>query len=183
LARTKKRSRFGERPRLEQSALRHYALRALARRQHSTGELRKKLEERAAHKPDVETLLLSLTESLWLDDQRFALEFARSRRALHRRYGRFRIAQELRQREIAGDLIEEALDEVFPTVKDEIALLRRRIEKRLERARPPFTQKLVRSLYGSLLRAGFPSAIIRDELFRRPEFQQESDTDPQSAND
>jgi regulatory protein len=170
LARTKKRSRFGERPRLEQSALRHYALRALARRQHSTGELRKKLEERAAHKPDIETLLQDLTESSWLDDQRFAREFARSR-ALHRRYGRFRIAQELRQREIAGDLIEEALDEVFPTVKDEIALLRRRIEKRLERARPPFTQKLVRSLYGSLLRAGFPSAIIRDELFRRPEFQ------------
>lgn len=182
MPRAKKRSRFGEKPRLPEPALRNYALRALARRQHSTGELRKKLTSRAAHPLDVETVLLSLTESRWLDDRRFAREFARSR-ALHRRYGRFRIVQELRRREIAGGLIEEALDEVFPTAAEELALLRHRIDKRLERARPPLTEKLARSLYGSLLRAGFPSAIIRDELFRRPEFQGTGNTGYRPAND
>lgn len=149
--------------------LRNYALRALARRRHATAELRKKMEERAADKAEVESILQNLTEAGWLDDQRFAQEYTRAR-ARYRRYGRFRIARELQMKGVPEALAQEALDETFPTANEEIALIRQRIDKRLAHARPPFTQKLLRSLYGSLLRAGFPSAIIRDELFQRPEF-------------
>ena len=157
------------RPQLPKDKLRNYALRALARRRHATAELRKKMEERAADKAEVEGILQDLTEAGGLDDRRFALEYTRTR-ARYRRYGRFRIARELRQKGIPEGLANEALDEIFPTPREELALVRQRIEKRLARAQPPFTQKLLRSLYGSLLRAGFPSAIIRDELFQRPEF-------------
>ena len=45
--------------------------------------------------------------------------------------------------------------------------MRQRLERRLKDQRPPYTQKLLRSLYAGLLRAGFSSAIIRDELFGR----------------
>jgi regulatory protein len=110
-------------------------------------------------------ILSSLKERGWLDDARFAQAFARSRAA--RRYGRRRIALELHRRGVADELIEEALDEVFPSEAEERRLVRQRLERRL-RGRPrPYSDKVVRSAYASLLRAGFSSAIIRDELFQR----------------
>ena len=57
--------------------------------------------------------------------------------------------------------------EVYPAEKTERALVRQRLERRLKDRHPPYPQKLLRSLYASLLRAGFASAIIRDELFGR----------------
>lgn len=46
--------------------------------------------------------------------------------------------------------------------------MRKRIERRLSRsAGPPYPEKVLRSLYASLLRAGFSSAIIRSELWGR----------------
>lgn len=102
----------------------------------------------------------------WLDDRRFALAYARYR-ANTGRYGRYRIARELRRKGLAEQWIEEALAEVLPTEKDERALLRKRIERRLRHQRPPYSEKVLRSLYASLLRAGFSSAIIRREVFGR----------------
>jgi regulatory protein len=106
-----------------------------------------------------------LTERGWLDDQKFAHSYARSRAA--RRYGRYRITRELRRRGLAAELIEEALAEVFPSEKEELALVRKRLERRLRGKPRPYSDKLLRSIYASLLRAGFASAIIRDELFKR----------------
>jgi len=106
-----------------------------------------------------------LLERGWLDDRRFARDFARAR--ARRRYGRYRIARELRQKGVAEELAEEALAEVFPAEEDERALVRQRLERRLRDKRPPYPEKLLRSLYAALLRAGFSSAIIRDELFAR----------------
>ncbi|MBI4466921.1 MAG: regulatory protein RecX [Acidobacteria bacterium] len=137
----------------------------MARRARSTHELRQKLAERAARPADLEPLLEDLTDRAWLDDRRFAREYARTRAG--RRYGRYRIAQELRRKGVAAEHIAEALAEVFPGERDERVLVRKRIEKRLKGQRPPYPERLLRSLYASLLRAGFPSAIIRDELLGR----------------
>ena len=105
----------------------------------------------------------------WLDDRRFAVGYARAR-AGRRRYGRRRIELELRLRGVSAELIAEALADVFPEEGDERALVRQRIQKRLQREKPPYGMRLFRSLYASLLRAGFPSAIILDELFARARF-------------
>lgn len=102
----------------------------------------------------------------WLDDRRFALGYARYRAGTGR-YGRARIAQELRRKGMAGELIEEALAEVFPEEEQQRPLVRKRIARRLQGKKRPYPQRLLRSVYASLLRAGFPSAIIRDELFTR----------------
>ena len=118
----------------------------------------------------------------WLNDRRFAGDYARSR-ARHRRLGRYRIARELRQKGVDKELIEEVLTAVFPAPHDEVDPVRQRIEKRLRRERPPYTQRVLRSLYDSLLRAGFSSAIIRDELFRRPEFGQRGAAGKESVLD
>jgi len=146
--------------------LEEYALRALARRSHSVSELRQKLRRRAATTDAVQPLLERLADRGWLDDYSYALAFARHR-AQHRRFGRYRIARELRKRGVADELIDEAVCEALPAEEDELALLCKRLDRRLRNQRPPYPDKLLRSLYASLLRAGFPSAIIRDELFRR----------------
>ena len=130
--------------------------------------MRQKLSRRAANPRDVDPVLERLLARHFLDDRRFALGYARYRS--RRRYGRRRIEMELRRRGVAAELIVEALAEVFPEEGDERALVRQRIEKRLERAQKPYDMKLFRSLYASLLRAGFPSAIILDELFARARF-------------
>ncbi len=109
--------------------------------------------------------MVSLAERGWLDDQKFAHSYARSRAA--RRYGRYRITREMRRRGLTAELIEEALAEIFPSEKEELALVRKRLERRLRGKARPYSDKLLRSIYASLLRAGFASAIIRDELFKR----------------
>ncbi|MGH9779040.1 MAG: regulatory protein RecX [Candidatus Acidiferrales bacterium] len=150
---------------LSQEALEVYALRALTRRAHSVAELRAKLLQRALPTASTAEILARLSERGWLDDRRFALGFARSRAA--RRYGRRRIAMELRRRGVTDELIEEALAEVLPGEADERRMIRQRLDRKLRGKPRPYTDKVVRSAYGSLLRAGFSSAIIRDELFRR----------------
>lgn len=162
------RNRAGRRSRpqrLSHEALEVYALRALTRRAHSVAELRAKLLERALPTANVGGILAGLTQRGWLDDGRFAHSFARARAA--RRYGRYRIARELRRRGIADEMIEEALAEVLPGEADERRLIRQRLDRKLRGKPRPYSDKVVRSAYGSLLRAGFSSAIIRDELFRR----------------
>jgi SOS response regulatory protein OraA/RecX len=124
-----------------------------------------KLKRRAQLPADVEDVLSELNGRGWLDDRRFARDFARAR--ARRRYGRYRISRELRSKKVAEELIEESLAEVFPEEQDERALVRKRLERRLRGQRPPYPLKLLRSLYAGLLRAGFSSAIIRDELFAR----------------
>lgn len=109
-------------------------------------------------------MLEQLAARGWLDDRRFALDYARYR-AGTRRYGRQRIVRELRARGVAEELIAEALAQAGLAEAEERELLRQRIARRLEGRRPPYSDKLLRSLYASLLRAGFSSAIIRNELF------------------
>ncbi len=151
--------------RLNREELEEYALWALARRAHSTAELEAKLKRRAQSPRDAPQVVADLVARGWLDDRRFAHSYARSRVA--RRYGRYRITRELRRRGLADELIEEALAEVFPSEREERALVRKRLERRLRGKPRPYSDKLLRSLYASLLRAGFASAIIRDELFKR----------------
>lgn len=111
-------------------------------------------------------MLEQLAARGWLDDRRFALDYARYR-AGTRRYGRQRIVRELRARGVAEELIAEALAETGLAEVEERELVRQRIARRLAARRPPYSDKLLRSLYASLLRAGFSSAIIRNELFAR----------------
>lgn len=138
------------------------ALRALARRNYSVHEMRRYLEARSEHQAAVHIVLARLREQALLDDARYARQFARSR-AEARRQGRYRIAQELRARGVADRHIEAALKEIF-TEAEEVSLLRAGIERRLRRARGPLDRKRLAALYRSLLRAGFPAELIRNEL-------------------
>ena len=138
------------------------ALRALMRRAYSIHEMKEYLTRRAEDKEAIAPLIARLREQNYLDDAKFALNYARQH-AQSRRQGRFRIARELRARGVPDRHIAAALDAVFADT-DEAALVRKRLERHLTRTRGPLDERKLASVYRSLLRAGFPSDLIRTEL-------------------
>src|ERR1039458_8653384 len=68
-----------KRPRLDAAALWEYALRVLAGRAHSTGDLRQKLRGKAERAADVDPTIARLKEYGYLNDRKFAESFAAAR--------------------------------------------------------------------------------------------------------
>jgi regulatory protein len=138
------------------------ALRALMRRPHSVHEMKKLLQRRASSELLAQVVLARLKENNLIDDSRYAQQFARQRVEI-RRQGKFRIARDLRARGVPDRHIEVAIAE--STSDDaEQAAVRQRIQRKLKLFRGPLDEKKIASLYGTLLRAGFPSEVIRHEL-------------------
>jgi regulatory protein len=132
------------------------------RRAYSVHQMRQYLERRAEDKENVGPVVARLRELNYLDDARYALEFARNH-AQARRQGRFRIVRELRDRGVPDRHIEAALDAVFAET-NEASLVRARLKRRFSNIRGPLDERKFASLYRSLLRAGFSSDVIRAEL-------------------
>jgi regulatory protein len=135
------------------------------RRAHSISEMKKHLERRAEDKEIVPTVIARLRELNYLDDAKYALDYA-AQHAKLRRQGRFRITRELRQRGVPDRYIDEALGKVFADT-DESSLLRMRVERRFANLRgAALDPQKTASIYRSLLAAGFSSELIRAELKR-----------------
>jgi regulatory protein len=146
---------------LDSDGLWNYALKALGARAHSTGELRVKLQRRAARPEDVEAVLARLKESKYLDDGRFAEGFATARLA-NERFGKTRVLQDLRQRRVAPALAEKTVKTVYQEV-DESALIEEWVRRKYRTAQREglFQEdKDVASAYRRLLRAGFRTGEI-----------------------
>src|SRR5215472_1924928 len=97
--------------RLEAEALWTYALKALGGRAHSAGELGDKLRRRAERESDVDAVLARLKDHGYLDDNRFAENFA-SARLSNERLGKTRVERDLRRRRVAPALAERAVKKV-----------------------------------------------------------------------
>lgn len=138
------------------------ALRALMRRAHSIHEMKEYLARRAEEKEAIPPVIARLREQNYLDDAKFALEYARQH-AQSRGQGRFRIARELRARGVPDQHIDAAVDAVFADT-DEAAQVRKRIARQFGRVKGRIDQRKIASAYRSLLRAGFPADLIRAEL-------------------
>ena len=142
-------------------ALWSYALRVLAGRAHSTGELREKLRRRAARVEDVDDVLARLKQDGYLDDRRFAESFAAARLA-NDRFGRGRVLQDLRQQRVAPALAEKTVRQVYEDV-DEQKLIEewiRRKYRAAEREGLFQEEKDLAAAYRRLLRAGFRTGEI-----------------------
>ena len=88
------------------------ALRALGGRAHSTGELREKLRRRAERAEDVEQVLSKLKQAGYLDDRRFAENYAAARLE-NEGLGKMRVLRDLRQRRVAGNLAEQVTEGTY----------------------------------------------------------------------
>jgi regulatory protein len=145
-----------------QDELYDVALRALMRRAHSVQEMKQKLARRTDNQLLVRVVMARLKENGQLDDERFAQQFTRNR-TQSRKQGKFRIARELRSRGVPDRNINSAL-EGSATQTEQSDMVRQRIERKLKSYRGEIGDKKIASIYGSLLRAGFPSDLIRKEL-------------------
>lgn len=96
----------------QQAELFNYAVRALGSRGHSTGELREKLRRRAERAEDVDAVLAKLKEIGYLDDRRFAENYA-SARLENQGLGKMRVLRDLRQRRIAPKLAEQVAEKTY----------------------------------------------------------------------
>ena len=104
------------------------ALRALGARARSTGELREKLRQRAAQPEDVDSVLHALKQAGYLDDRRFAENYAAARLE-NQSLGKLRVLKDLRQRRVAGKLAVEVADATYRDI-DEPALIEQFLERK-----------------------------------------------------
>ena len=92
--------------------VRQAALHLLSHRPRAEQELRRRLRSKNFPHALVEWCLRLLEEEGLIDDHAFASAFVRSRIRLRPR-GRFRLAQELRQKGVSAEVAEQAIDQAF----------------------------------------------------------------------
>ena len=152
---------------LDAASLWEYALKLLAGRAHSTGELREKLRRRAEQTSDVDQVLARLKENGYLDDKRYAESYASSRLS-GEKFGRTRVIRDLRQHRVAPALAEKTVAKVYQGV-DESALIEDWIRRKYRTASREglfAEEKDLAAAYRRLVRAGFRSSEILKVLKR-----------------
>jgi regulatory protein len=144
---------------LEAAALWEYALRVLAGRAQSSGELREKLRGKAARAADVDPTMARLKEYGYLNDRKFAESFAAARLE-NEGLGKARVLSELSRRRVAPALAQQTVGKVYEDVSEE--RLAEDFVRRKFRTAPKENlfqdRKQMASAYGRLVRAGFRSA-------------------------
>ena len=149
-------------PAPDEKALYEIAVRALARRARSIGELRQLLAKRKAATEDIDAVIARLKEHGYLDDARYARSFVASR-IENDRQGARRVERDLGARRVHPELIQKTIRAAYDEV-DERELLRDYLRRKVRLTKPPAKASAVASLYRRLLRAGFSSATIVKEL-------------------
>ena len=153
--------------RLDADALWEYALKALGGRAHSIGELREKLRRRAERAGDIDTVLARLKEHHYLEDRRYAENFAAARLA-NERLGRTRVIRELRARRVAPAVAERTVERVYEGVQ-ETTLIEEWIRRKYRTAPREGLfedRKDLAAAYRRLARAGFRTGEILQALKR-----------------
>lgn len=152
---------------LDAASLWEYALKVLAGRAHSAGELGVKLRRRAERAEDVDDVLSRLKQSGYLDDKRYAESYAASRLS-GEKFGRTRVIRDLRQHRVAPALAERTVEKVYRDV-DEEAMIEEWIRRKYRTATREGLfgeQKNMAAAYRRLVHAGFRSGEILKVLKR-----------------
>ncbi len=152
---------------IEEKALtkaRNTAYRLLTYRARSRKELEDKLRDREFGDAVIEAVVADLTRLEYVNDREFARQWAAGRIRL-RGFGRRRIEQELRNKGISRDVIQETLSEVFEDVPEAV-IAQQEAEKKLRSLTRLTPEVRRRRLAGHLERRGFPSETIYGVLRR-----------------
>ncbi len=156
--------------------VRQAALHLLSYRPRAEQELRGRLRSKGFPPALVEWCLRLLEEQGLVDDHAFASAFVRSRIRLRPR-GRFRLAQELRQKGVSAEVAEQAIDQAFSNEEtSELDLVCAAARGWLSRQGTTVAESLAgtdrseererarKRLHAFLSRRGFASDVIRVEL-------------------
>lgn len=114
--------------RLDAAELKVYAHRLLAGRPLSAGELRTKLQRRAADAADIDPVMATLREYGAIDDERLAESFAATRRD-SRGVGKQRVLADLARRRVATGIARRAVDDAYKDT-DEAGMIAEWLERK-----------------------------------------------------
>jgi|HigsolmetaAR203D_1030402.scaffolds.fasta_scaffold00515_23 regulatory protein len=166
-----KRSRETDRDKALQEAVRWLAIRS-----RTELEVRRRLEDRGFPADVIEDVMDKLNDLNYLNDQQFAERYVRNR--LQQKVGRIRIAMELKQRGVEGELLSAALEELEDGEEQEAAIALARSRWR-EGEDPPRRR---RRLFALLMRRGFSRSValkaIRAVQRERGERDPDGDEEP-----
>lgn len=129
------------------------AVKFLAVRMHTTGELHRKLKARGFRDAEILPVLRQLEEQRFLDDERFAQIFVDNFKR-YRDFGYFGVKAKLHARQIPSEMAQNALDQ-FLTLEDEKKIAERLLKKLKRQGRSGY-EKLARSLQSR----GFRGEVI-----------------------
>lgn len=139
------------------------AVKLLAAKPRSVGELRERLLEKLwTDHQTVDGVIEKLKEYGYLDDERFAGDLALSK--LRRQpQGKRRLKQALSQKKLAAEDVRAALDSAYEKMP-ETELIDAAIEKRLLRKGVPETREELKRFLDHLLRLGFGHDLIQTRM-------------------
>jgi regulatory protein len=139
------------------------AVKLLAAKPRSVGELRERLLRGKNTSPEVvEIVIARLCEYGYLDDERFAFSYA-SHKVKQKPIGRRRLERDLKFRKIDNAVANEALEMVFTETPEE-QLIDQAIDKRLRIRGRPKTRAEAKSLFDHLLRQGFELELVSERI-------------------
>jgi len=145
---------------LDENALHEYALKSLGRRMRSESDLRRlmrsKVEPGETGATKISTVLARLKEYGLLNDTTFAENYTQLRQQ-NEKHGQRRVRQDLSQKGIAKDIIQQAVEAGYAEVNEE-ALARQHLERK--RIRKPENQKETARVMRRLVTAGFSVGVI-----------------------
>lgn len=145
---------------LNEAGLYDFAVKALGRHMRTEAELRHlmhaRVEPGARGEATVASVIAQLKAKRYLDDATYAETFARLRQE-NEKFGARRVRQDLRQKGVKAEVVEQALDARYADTSEE-TLARQFLERR--HLRKPENEKEAARLMRRLIAAGFSTGVI-----------------------
>jgi len=149
-----------QKPRLNESQLYDYAVKALGRRMRTEVELRRLMRERAEFgergQAAIAAVIRRLKEYRFLNDAAYAETYARLRQE-NEKFGARRVRRDLAQKGLKAELISETVDARYGDTNEE-ALARQHLERK--RIKKPENEKETARVVRRLVAAGFSTGVI-----------------------
>ncbi|HUB50770.1 MAG TPA: RecX family transcriptional regulator [Terracidiphilus sp.] len=147
-------------PRLNESELYNYAVKALGRRMRTEVELRRLMHERAEFgergEAAIEAVIKRLKEYKFLDDAAYAETYARLRQQ-NEKLGARRVRRDLAQKGLRSELINETVEARYGETNEEM-LARQHLERK--RIKMPENERETARVIRRLVAAGFSTGVI-----------------------
>ena len=168
---------------LDPAGLWEYALRVLARRAHSAGEVQQKLARRAASAADIPSVMAKLREYGFADDLKFSEAFS-SARLTNNGFGRLRVLRDLRTKRVPQSVAEAAIEKTFAGTTEEQLIDQFLARKYRSKDLYAFLQedKNLDSAYRKLRLAGFSSNAALTTLKKHSKRSADWEEPPEEAS-
>ncbi len=124
-------------------------------------EVRKKLLDLGIYGEDLENIIIQLIEERFLDEERFARSFTRGKFRINK-WGKIRIKQELKRREISDYCIRKGMEEIKPEAYEE--QLQEVITNKAAQVREENSYKKKNKVAGYAIGRGYEPALVWEKI-------------------